>query len=920
MLHRALVCLLLFLPLAAVDTTVPVAAPDLAVRVGRLLSDDYYDRTRIKPALLIQRALRSLEGAEIGLDTLWDQGQGQLTLKLADKTFTLPAPEPRSLIEAMGLLDQIRAILEGKEADLGAKRGRDLGYALINGALSSLDPHTVLMPPEPAEDFDQDIRGEFGGIGAYLHQDAATGEVQIERVMPERPAELSGVQDGDVIVAVDGESTAGLSLEQCVRRIKGPKGSTVTLTLRRKAQIVDIAVVRDIVQVPTMATYRQDGIGYLRMDEFNAKTHQMLVKELIDLQRGGNLEGLVLDLRYNGGGLLDQAYFISDLFLPKDKEVVRTIIPGGEPNRRFASPRKAVDAPIIILVGPGSASAAEILSGALQCNDRAVVAGATTFGKGSVQSIRPLHDGSRLKLTIQEYRLAGGVSIQDVGITPDLRLDRRMLLDDGTVDLTPFSFSREVDEEFALVVDGTYQHASTYELGWMAEQRTREELRRSNISSRDFVPDQEAQLVIDLFQSALALPGAGERLKRAVQDQAERQALLELLRQPVADREQVEAQRLAETLAKLDPPVRWGEDADPVAGSLSVTYTGPTEIVAGTEADLTFQIRNQGAVDLGRLYGILQTDRASPFFEEEVIIGAVPAGGEATGHLRFTLPPRLHTGSERFTFALRQDGRREPVATTEVTVAVTEAPRPHLSLRYGPGEGAQAITPGGTVPLVLTVINDGEGDSAPLSVSVFKDNDTDLSLGEGVFRLEGIPAGGTSEIVVPLTLKAGSEARVGGMANIQVHVEERFDDDVDARYRATLFHKLALPIGQELADGRIDQPRLRVVDIQQDGSTATVDVAVSGKDLRYVSALLDREKVDYRQAANLVDGIYRVALTLKPGLNSVRILASGADDITDVLPLRLWGPVAAAPGDQATAEARPKPAQPAKEPAPAFIP
>ena len=291
------------------------------------------------------------------------------------------------------------------------------------------------MPPEPAREFSEDIRGEFYGIGAFLNQEE--GVITIERVMPGLPAEKADVQDGDIILGIDGEKTAGLSLEQAVRRIKGPKGTTVVLTVERKAAPapVDIPVTRDLVQVITMRAKRVGDVGYVRMDEFNANTFRSLCKDILDLQKPGPMKAFVLDLRFNGGGLLDQARLISDIFLPKGEEIVRTVTSDGQPQIYKSSARQLLDVPMAILTSGGSASAAEILSGALQRDERAVIVGSTTFGKGSVQTIKDLGDGSRLKLTIQEYQLPGGVSIQDVGVTPDLRLIQHTVRKDGVIDL-----------------------------------------------------------------------------------------------------------------------------------------------------------------------------------------------------------------------------------------------------------------------------------------------------------------------------------------------------------------------------------------------------------------------------------------------------------------------------------------------------
>jgi len=890
----------LLLSLAAED--VPLPFPDMAPSVGAVLERDYYDQSRFQPKLMVERALRALEASEISVDTVW--GQDGIALRIAGAIQTVAAPEPKSLDEAMALIERIRLAVEAANA-FPAKQTRELGYAMLNGALSSLDPHTMLMPPEPAGDFDEDIRGEFGGIGAYLNQDPASGDIAIERVMPDRPAEKGGVQDGDVIVAVNGESTVGLSLDQAVRRIKGPKGTTVTLTLRRKNQMVELPIVRDIVQVVTIRSWRAGDVGYVRMDEFNQKTYQDLCLELTKLQEAGPVKALVLDLRANGGGLLDQARKISDLFLPKNREIVRTLTVGGEPQIYKSSDRIGFDAPMVVLTGGGSASAAEILAGALQRNDRALVAGGTTFGKGSVQSIRPLSDHSRLKLTIQEYQLPGGVSIQDVGVTPDLRLVRHSLRKDGGVDLVPYSSMREVDDEFALSANHSYQHASSLELGWMAKTLAKEEARLSAMSSRDYRPDQEAMVLIDLLTEVVATPETAAAFAKAKTDGTYRQALLTALRAPVDRRSEQESHRLAEAFAAITPTVTWGPDAEVAPGTLSVRYDGPPEVTAGERAELRFTIANRGATALGRLYGLIKADKTSPLYEDEVVFGQVGAQGETMGTLAFDVPPRSYAGEERFALEIYRDGQRDVLATVPVTVAVRENPRPHFSyvwkLIEPSGDGMMA--PGEACQLEVTLRNGGEGDSLPVNLSVYKDNDPWVTLGGGSFKLDPVAAGKSVSVSVPVTVlpevtRAGRKERfTNASVALQINAEERFPEEVDARFRANLYHKLTLPVNKPVEKAHeIIQPRLALTGItaRPDGSRELA-VKLVDDNGAWIATFQDENKIDLQACGDLKDGVYRVTFVPKPGLNLVRVLTTDCDEVSELLPLRVWGPEDAAP-------------------------
>ena len=872
----------------------PLPFPDMAPRIGKFLESNYYDPSRFHPRLMVERALRNLEQYEVTADTRWTGGK--ITVVIQGQTTTLTAPEPANLDEAMAQIEAVRKVIDG--TTLVDTRKRELAYALVNGALASLDPHTVLFAPEPAKSFSEDIAGEFFGIGAYLTQE--DGVVAIERVMAGFPAERAGVEDGDIIVGIDGERTAGLSLDQAVKRIKGPKGTTVNLTLERckQGQTLDLAIVRDLVQVTTMRAWRppgeKSGVGYVRMDEFNANTARDLKAAIDALKAQGPLTAFILDLRFNGGGLLDQAKVIGNFFLPRGKEIVRTVTIDGDPEIFTTSARNMLlDIPMVVLTAGSSASAAEILSGALQRNDRAVVLGTTTFGKGSVQTVRPLMDGSRLKLTIQEYQLPGGVSIQDVGVNPDIRLVRRSLHKDGTLDLLPYSSSREEDEEFALGNRKAYQHTTAGELGWLAVWKSKEEIKGSNLSARDYTPDQEGLLAVDLLTAATARPGFAEGAADALKAGKSRQWLLEQLKAPVAERREKEAQVLGAALAKLAKPITWGPATPAIPdNSLQVAYTGPAEVTAGTSAELTFKITNSGPAPVGRVYGLMEADRFSPLWESEVIVGLVAAAGATEASLRFRVPPRMFAGEERFTLLLRVDGIAAPVAKLPVSLRVVAAPRPHLGFTWKLDDPA-TLKPGEPARLQVSVINDGDGPTAPVTLRVFKADDAFVQLGESRFDAGILAPGATFTAPVSVTIaeQVRTQKFTADKIKLQFGAQETFPEDslVDPRWRAALVTSITIPVGQPVAGKSIIAPKIDAV-ATVTGTEAAISVQVKDDNLRFVTVFQDEDKVDLRPATDKTGGSFSFSVTLKPGINNLRVVAADADEVDQVTPLRLWGP------------------------------
>jgi carboxyl-terminal processing protease len=892
------------LAVALVAGEEPFPFPDMAPSVGALLAEHYYDPGRFHPRLMVERALRAVEQAEIGIEATW--ADGVILLDVQGECSRVPAPDPAGLAEAMRLIEAVRGEIE--RADFTPQHRRDLAYALVNGALRSLDPHTVLMPPENAADFGEDIQGQFFGIGAYLNQEE--GQIEIQRVMPGLPAERAGIEDGDAILAIDGEKTAGLALDQAVRRIKGPKGTTVTLLLERKGapRPLAIPVVRDLVKMITMRQLRQDGVGYIRMDEFNANTARDLFEAINGLQAPGPLKALVLDLRFNGGGLLDQAKTIGSFFLDPGKEVVSTVGANGKGDPTVNRARPLVTAPIVVLVSPGTASAAEIISGALQVNDRALVAGEPSYGKGSVQNVRDLRDGSRLKLTIQEYLLPGRVSIQDVGINPDLLLRRRAVREDGSVDLVDYTWQREGDSEFALENKRSYQHPTSLELRWLEPWQTRDERRAFSTAARDFRLDHEAQLAVDLLIDAAKAQDWDGAAQAAAKAGTLRQFLVERLAAPVAARAEAESARLAAALAKAPTPVAWGPAEAPAAGSLVLTWLGPAEVAAGSDAALRFAVENTAEREVGRLYAIVRADRRSPLWEDEVAVGAVPAKGRIESALRFAVPPRLPAGEERFALELHADGLADPVATVEVVLKVAAQPAPHLALAVHLSEpgGDGRLDPDEPGELVIQVRNDGAVPVGKALLWIHKDEDDRspyVNLGASRLPIDVAVAPGAGETVrVPLDvrkeLKRGSRAVLfpGGPVRINLNAHEVFPDGIDGVFRSQISVPLSVPVGEPMPDRELRQPLVALVGTVPDGDgRVRLRVAISDDNLRFVALFVGEDKIDLQPARALGSDkpgsfAYDPRIALKPGLNEVRILATDEDRISGGLALRLWGP------------------------------
>jgi len=305
----------------------------------------------------------------------------------------------------------------------------DLISAAIRGMLTSLDPHSGYMPPESFQDMQVDTKGAFGGLGIEVTQE--DGFVKVVAPMDGTPASEAGIQSGDFITHVDGEAILGLTLSEAVDKMRGPVGSEVTLTIVRnlEEEPFEIVIIRDVIKLTAARVRLEDNVIIVRVTTFNEQTTPNIkkgIKERIDELNGkDNISGFVIDLRNNPGGLLSEAISVSNMFLNQG-EIVSTRGRNNGQSKRYSASKGdlAEDKPIVVLINGGSASASEIVAGALQDHKRAVILGTKSFGKGSVQSVIPLGENGAMRLTTARYYTPAGRSIQALGVVPDIIVEQ----------------------------------------------------------------------------------------------------------------------------------------------------------------------------------------------------------------------------------------------------------------------------------------------------------------------------------------------------------------------------------------------------------------------------------------------------------------------------------------------------------------
>ena len=362
-----------------------------------------------------------------------------IILTICQKSFS----ENKEIYKKIDLFGEVLEKINKEYVDeVDQSKGLD---AAINGLLQSLDPYSAYMTPESFEGMQTETSGKFGGLGIEIGMEA--GVVKVISPIDNTPASKAGLKAGDYIVKIEGEQVQGKSLMEAVDLMRGPVGSSIEITVRRrgvkKALIFNIT--REIIQVQSVKSELIDNnIGYIRLTSFNENSSEQINEKVKKLNKNKNLIGYILDLRNNPGGLLSQAIKISDSFL-ENGEIVSTKSRKISENRKWFAKKGDITGgkTLVVLINYGSASASEIVAGALKDHKRAIILGENSYGKGSVQSIIPLKNNGAIRLTIAKYYLPSGKSISEVGVTPDIEI---------VEESENFKFNSETDNQLNFAV------------------------------------------------------------------------------------------------------------------------------------------------------------------------------------------------------------------------------------------------------------------------------------------------------------------------------------------------------------------------------------------------------------------------------------------------------------------------------------
>ncbi|MBN2801144.1 MAG: PDZ domain-containing protein [Deltaproteobacteria bacterium] len=586
----------------------------------------------------------------------------------------------------------------------GAPPFAEIEYAMINGVLSTLDPHSIFLPPKASSEMDMENEGEFGGLGITIV--LREGKLTVEYPMKDTPAERAGLIPDDHISRIDGESTINMSLDEAVSHLRGPVGKPVNLEVKRAglSEPLKVTVVRAAIELQRVESVMLDGgIGYVTIQGFHSKVGLQLHEELEKLHAQGTLRGLVLDLRGNPGGYLTQAIAVADTFLDQGV-IVSTVDGNGRTLDQESAEASGTEPkyPIAVLVNANSASASEIVAGALRNHDRAVIVGERSFGKGSVQNLYPFFDTSKLKLTISEYLTPHDRSIQSVGIPADIALVPAVVDRPEDADGEPYNFAlltwrervrREADLDHHLARHSAEEETPAWTLAyWRAYEMGR---RKPEL---DVSQDYEVQFARDLLAASKGWT---------------RSDVLSTAGPVVARHRDADTARIVSAFKDLD--VDWTDGPAVAEPSLEMRFDVGADGVlrAGEEETATLTVTNTGSAPLYRLFAV------GEFGSDSLGTREFPIGRLEPGQTRsWPLTVAVNSGnpSEQIPVEFRfRDTANRDVLEVKRQLQIQGHAIPDLTWSWAMvdeapgGDGDGLLEVGERLRLRLTVTNRGEG-------------------------------------------------------------------------------------------------------------------------------------------------------------------------------------------------------------------
>lgn len=866
----------------------------IASRAIALIRDHYVDPDKIAPPLMLEEALQAV--ARLVPEMLVDaprqahsQQPRSLRVRVADAELAVPLAPVTDLYRLdWSLLQAVRFVADQLPTDVPASQ---VEYVAVNGMLSTLDPYSHMLDPDAWRDMQTNTGGNFGGLGIVIL--ASDGLLLVQSVIEGSPAQRAGLQAGDEIHQIDGEDTVNMTVDDAVDRLRGEVGTPARLAVKRQgwAKPQEVVVVRAVIHLQSVEWKVLDnGIAYAKVKAFQRGTADELAEAVQAMLRGGAQNGLVLDLRDNPGGLLDEAVRMGDLFIAKGPAVIT--VTGGQRQRdeRLVSGQGPLtQMPLAVLINGHSASASEVVAGALKYSNRAIVLGEQSFGKGSVQVPYEIGEGA-LKLTVAKYLVPGDISIHGIGITPDVGLQ----------------FVSATREQVRLFGGPHYSRSLERTRARMAVHAPAKPLHNLRI----LLPEARAADK----GSGLPVDGPAEAIEREPRERAatllrrsghaRASVTLAGIQVDLADMARADDLELVQHLRRQGIDWRAGDRvSDPQLRVQIAGTAADAEIDAGDVLRLAVTLTNTGKKPLHRLHVLTQCDDPS-LDDHEQLVGLLEPGANRTVNLRVRISMRHGDLQVPVTIVAAQDGAVLP-QSDRVIVTIHGKEEPAFAFRYtlddqSPAQAATqradgVLQPGEQAELRVEVRNGGPGFARTVVATLRSLSGARLHLEEGRVRLGSIAAG--NQAVARFAIRGGELGQVGslGPQGDSVRAELTLTDEALATERVSIIdipwapkRGASIPgwaqraseiwdvapqiqlSGQGGANPALIAPISGTCQLKV-GGAAHFDPALPGR--RFVTASVGGVKQTYHPGGSGEDLTFAAGLRLDSGLNAVTIQA-----------------------------------------------
>lgn len=879
----------------------PTVNIDRITRSVYYVENYYYDPIRILPEKMLKAGLMDI--ARHIPEVLIDFPEGpstSFTVWAGNDSTVIKLPPLKKLSDIFTPVTQtLEFVFKHLNEDT---KPDDVEAAFIAGMLAKLDPHSDFMTPDMYKEFKTQTEGEYGGLGIVIGM--KDDELTVVAPLEGTPAMAAGIKAEDKITQIDDAATINMSLSEAVERMRGKVGAKVTLYIRRKnSDTIEFPLVRQKIIINSvkskLSTVTGKKVGILRITGFQDDTYSDMLAALEKLQvnSGGKLDGLILDMRNNPGGLLDQSLKMADRFLSSGDLLFTVGANEGDENVVKATAQSTdINLPIVVLINEGSASASEIVAGAFKGNNRALVVGTRSFGKGSVQSLFSLKDGSSLKLTVAQYLTPGRISIQAEGIVPDIDLHPVRLTEEA-MDLLEDTRYGEKDLEDHLTSEQTAKNQKpTYIIPYLDGEKTKEESEyTAQVDDKNDFP----------IVFSLGLLSNNPQL--------DREQWLKSIEATIKDTSQKQAAKIKAALEAKSIDWSHGEvGAKPllqVASELSdsSTKTDVSHFEAGKEINWTLTVTNKGPGVIGHLIGVIASDH--PLFRDrEFVFGKIDVGTSKKATVKIKVPKDTVNFEENLSLKFfSQSGAKLPSAP--LSIKMTETPKTLLSYQYdllddgqmnSIGNGNGLPEKGETLTLKIRVHNNSAHKTEETLLNI-----KNLEEEDGIFLKEGRASLGPIE---PHSFKEGRLIFQVGQnfpadsLKLKLYIMEK---NTRTRLENTLRYSLnpQAPRLEPAPKTLLVPPTLGLT--QQEVASDKKSISLSGwaedeESLTDVMIFANGEKVFYKTPPSQIalaatfkspkQIAFTTTLPLKEGINIINIMARDNKQISASLDLLVDGP------------------------------